>query len=1007
MSEKKELNIGNSIKIKNIVLFNSASYGYFQTSFDKNLVLEGNNNSGKTSILNILQLLFLPEDNLKNFNSKFAMSSGHNKKSYTGKDTYKYYFPNENSYCLVEIENKNTIFCVLLYGFSLSNLSFRRHIFETSFKEIKHLFIENDVQNTISKEQLITKLKKISTDDLLIKTKNEVKEHLYSIHSKNTKDFKYNIVPLKDTKESTIAHFSLLFKSIYNISNLNKENTKKLIGDIITTRYAEKGKNFNFNVEETIGKFKLLKLRKKKFETLKRYEEEYNYIFDKSKTLQEDFEMLENHLALIWKRGKEEESQIIDVSGSLARKKEELNNKKIALQNEIELKEKEKNDIMVNIATYGKEEQSVVETFTEMLSFFKTIEVVNFFTDNGISKDILSDSSLIRENIDNLTKCLNKYFDLKNKILASNEDKYKQIFNALNNGKHILKEIESAKLELEVLKEERTNLNEILNTPSLLETNEFNDDEKVILDIVFKEEFLRNQVFKFSEKSISDIKSFLNEFKIEGNYVVNDQVKISISNSKALSVDFNKRKVELDDLISKKEEILTALEKRLYLDEGDILTELEKDISLLKKETNLILKQLNNVTNILELEEKHDKLQKKGVYLKNELNRLKVDINDLKNNLSTTDEEYYDVKKQNDTVWGEHEQLKKYLRMIEGSDFTDVFFDNRGIRELKISDDSLIGSLFDIGDEVELFRKNKELYLYEKNKVNENMGIFISLGIFEDDVEIEHTIHYINDDSSFNTLLTVLNSFFNTINEEEENLSNDIMTLSEDTMNAVLLLKEAIKDIADFEKNINENFTTLTISDLSGIKFEISLQKDLISQINKLQNSIKLDNFDFLEQIVAVNNYLLTHTNTGGTIKIDSLIDDIEYKTQSIDDEGNIVYTTNTQSNGTETMITLIFLSFLFDEIYKDGYKLNIPIPVDEIGKIDIENIKTLLSVMENRDFVLVGATPLATPEFRNVFNKIVTIDQVVLEDSLDSKRKLYVTEDSILNNFTLLDNND
>ena len=138
------------------------------------------------------------------------------------------------------------------------------------------------------------------------------------------------------------------------------------------------------------------------------------------------------------------------------------------------------------------------------------------------------------------------------------------------------------------------------------------------------------------------------------------------------------------------------------------------------------------------------------------------------------------------------------------------------------------------------------------------------------------------------------------------------MTLSEDTMNAVLLLKEAIKDIADFEKNINENFTTLTISDLSGIKFEISLQKDLISQINKLQNSIKLDNFDFLEQIVAVNNYLLTHTNTGGTIKIDSLIDDIEYKTQSIDDEGNIVYTTNTQSNGTETMITLIFLSFLF-----------------------------------------------------------------------------------------------
>jgi len=144
---------------------------------------------------------------------------------------------------------------------------------------------------------------------------------------------------------------------------------------------------------------------------------------------------------------------------------------------------------------------------------------------------------------------------------------------------------------------------------------------------------------------------------------------------------------------------------------------------------------------------------------------------------------------------------------------------------------------------------------------------------------------------------------------------------------------------------------------------------------------------------------LLSNTKNKNEIQIFDLIENVDYKiiiqkerknsyNEIIEKEvlGNVP-----QSNGTGIMIMVVFIATLLKSVYKEGFNLQMPIIMDEIQNVDINNLNNLLKLIENLGLIIVGATPEASSDIRLIFSKVVTVNEREAKKLIDKKRKYIV----------------
>jgi len=120
-----------SYKPCRILYYNSCKYTFFETHLDKNTILFGNNNAGKTSFLNGLQFFLLPEVNFNNIDNKFNF-----KKKYTSEDSFKYYFPTNHSFIIAEFENAFGRFLQVIFS-GRNQLEYARIFTKESYESVR------------------------------------------------------------------------------------------------------------------------------------------------------------------------------------------------------------------------------------------------------------------------------------------------------------------------------------------------------------------------------------------------------------------------------------------------------------------------------------------------------------------------------------------------------------------------------------------------------------------------------------------------------------------------------------------------------------------------------------------------------------------------------------------------------------------------------------------------------------------------------------------------------
>lgn len=191
--------IKDSYQFKTLVFVNSAGHAYTELPIDRHSLLVGANNIGKTSSLSALKLFLLPEVDFTDTPRKFDFRSSAS--VYDSLDSFQYYFPCNQSFIVLAVENPHGPFCVILSRGS-GELSYARTFVPQPFDAIRPLFWEHDEGSigkpnvALTREGLKAALK--SEQPLYVNDRGNLKEAIYNERPLDPRMGRYCMVPLPD-----------------------------------------------------------------------------------------------------------------------------------------------------------------------------------------------------------------------------------------------------------------------------------------------------------------------------------------------------------------------------------------------------------------------------------------------------------------------------------------------------------------------------------------------------------------------------------------------------------------------------------------------------------------------------------------------------------------------------------------------------------------------------------------------------------------------------------------
>lgn len=249
----RELN--DDYGLQKLMLINSANYDFAEIPLDASVSLIGGNNSGKTSVINALQFLFI-----RNFNQ---MEFG----SYERNASKTFYFPSSCSYILLEVQLKKNLVVIGCVGKGVSH-DYEYFSYAGSLKK-EHF--ENDEGFIVEGSKLVQHLGEKGIDAFVYRRPSEFFDDLYgkSDFIKNRPDIRL----FSAASNLSNAFQEVLVKTL-NLKQLDAQDVKRFLLQITGSTYE---REYDFNkvwresfrtVENDKAQFQACQRLKKRIETL-------------------------------------------------------------------------------------------------------------------------------------------------------------------------------------------------------------------------------------------------------------------------------------------------------------------------------------------------------------------------------------------------------------------------------------------------------------------------------------------------------------------------------------------------------------------------------------------------------------------------------------------------------------------------------------------------------------------------------------------------------------------
>jgi hypothetical protein len=271
--------------VKKLIAINSISYCYIELPIDQHCALFGRNNLGKTALLNALKLHFFPEISFNDCKGKFAFKSSKGE-LYSTEDSYKHYFPTDNSFLVLEAENIHGAFCLILFK-SNSSFGYDRLVLPCAYDEIRKHFwdIDNlEINNGLGSPVTGLGLPKIYAlyeenkvkGAVILKSAKEIREKLFTHKPLDKNKGRYCLVPLKEAGvERELRAFRQLMNFTFEIAKTDTKGLTETFATIIESGKINAQDRFHQDIQKILDDYKQLRDEQNKLTAIKNYRNNY------------------------------------------------------------------------------------------------------------------------------------------------------------------------------------------------------------------------------------------------------------------------------------------------------------------------------------------------------------------------------------------------------------------------------------------------------------------------------------------------------------------------------------------------------------------------------------------------------------------------------------------------------------------------------------------------------------------------------------------------------------
>lgn len=934
----KEYQKNYTYKPCRIIYYNSGRYTFFETNLDKNTILFGSNNAGKTSFLNGLQFFLLPEINLRKLHEKFHFAQKHD-----GPETYKYYFPEKNSFIISEFENPFGKFLQIIFSGG-NELEYHRIFTKATYEDLKSHFW--DYENNRIKKVDSTELKnylKTTPNYKYVRTVDSIIELIYSNDLNNEERGRYSIVPTNSKYES----IRNIIKLAFNIDVIKDEDLKEILINYIESNLKTKKDvvDFDFNklceqqngYKAELGHFSIVKNHINLYERCNENIKKLKVLGPKIKKNHIDFYLLDKKLKLKYNQEIQDMTkEITELEEKNRISKEKYTKAKLEyteqvsrkLNTEVMLNGKEakyKNYLKV-VAEHNLEGKSEIESFTYFEDLIKAI-------DNDLL--IIEDKAKIESEISKIKKRIEK---------------------------------------LKTDNEERTLLIEDSQDKSIV-YNQLPEEDSILLRVLLPN--YSNTKYKLTENEktvISSLKDLVSYNNSNGSYYIFNkrldrfENKLNIENEKLIISENNITIENLNKELENKNKMLS----------GDISKNKDKLIHEKGKLNDCykIIKTYNCANDIIDLKSDIINIEKKV-----------IEANDLKNSteLIATKDNNNQLTKVNllQQLKKDQEDHKTLYQTIQ------ILTEQLGIK-IEIEDTDVITNGLDrlTKELVESFCEELKSSKNAKKDIRSDLIKFVDVGIIDDDnkIIIQSEMKASDMFSIFNTKLVDIYE-----NLEDRIKSVEMLMLSgfNDAYSAAENISEYRQHVLESMNEFNKDLIGVNVSNFS----HISLKTNFNMRFDDFSSNFKnIDNHNPNEETMTTFflklRQLLDEIGLVEKLTLSKIINGFKIKFHN----GDKSVESSVQSNGTGIMANAVILSQLKNSLIKGGksnsiFNYQLPIIIDEVSNIDNNNLKVLKTFLNDKDLIMFCATPTPSINADNNYESVIYLSSSLNNEIFSEQR--------------------
>lgn len=938
----------DTIKIKRLVLVDSAGFCFIEIPIDRHAILLGKGNIGKSSVLNSLRLFLLPENNFNKSQVKFAFREPKKNDYYSNHDSYRHYFPSTRSFLILESENEAGRHCQILYR--TNNLGYGRIFTPFPFDKIRHFFWDGSGDEDgigravaeLSIADIKDKLKRLSPKTEIISDTAKLRHTLYAEANDllDADSTRYCLVPLHKVNDDNIESLRALILLLFEM-DASAESMAQALANIIESGKKTTEDILDFDIDTFLSKHDDLKRQRSHIVELRNLQPEF-------------IKLANDHEHYI--RLSESDKTYALLSKSILH--QETNIKQHASDSVEKFTQED-----TNKNKHKHELQQVRDALREATALLRDSNKRRKEQDEIIRKVAILQAQYPDPNY--------RLDDIKADLQQDVEDISKEL-EALQSTESNLQL--KAELEEKIAKLQR----EIIRIKQSLDTKEFQLAEQLpeqagmVLSAINKNLMMANPNRKISDEELSGIHNFTRLFNDSGVSLkwfdqdfykqaidVGDDLQRKLDDAQADLRDYEKTynniTIEKDAISHKKE--IEKLKKQRDASTSDIINiDNYPNSSMVEQEKNNSIAHQKTIDKLAKQEEKHQAAFEQS----------QVKLIELKQ-----------IKDEKEKAVGELNGLKRTLNRLEFSfaRLKHISMDDVEITQpVSVSEQAIEQLTSDLHefDRLREYIKSELKDLHRRDFINEPELLYQS----PSDKVIDSGIKQLRD--TFKDIDNIEKAYLDSLHRHNESVAS-----------YAKILRDNSEIIHRFETSINRELSTVTINDLTEIKATIAVHpkfRHLVDEINKLdQYSDNMLSDQFYERLkVFVESFF---KEGDGRLTMDKIITNLSYETRKKNDNER---QGKAQSTSTTVLINLELVKILLKRVIPTGIRLEMPLIFDEAADINIDQFDWILPNLSEAGFSLfAAATHSVSTELIHKIGLWFSMDEMTTSQPYDNKRTL------------------